>query len=635
MKKILKSTRFFMVMLFLVFMIGSQPIIAEAETTGDWTYKIDGSGVTITGYLGDDSVVEIPSTVDGYRVSSIGKRAFYNNVTLKEVTIPEKITSIGAEAFRGCIALTKINFNAIKCEVPNMSSSCGVFSGAGAAAFSLDVVFGPEVHTVPDNLFNSDLEKGYDYSHITSVKFSDSITRVGAYAFDNCEDLTKVVMGKNVKEIDLQAFSDCYGLNEVVLNNNLNKIYASAFENCKAIKSLNLGTSISEINAYAFYNCHSLETLTIPESVTYIGKEAFYNTVKLSRINFNAKNCSVLSFSSGGKGAFSGAGSGADSLKVVFGSKVKTVPANLFNTNREQGANYAYVTSIVFSDAVTVIGDYAFDNCESLEKVTLGKNVSEIKVNAFADNYSLKSVTATSKLKTIADGAFDYNRNMTKFYIPRSSEVSYGNNAFRGCDSLKFHCYYGSAARSYAKEKGIKTVSLTPKTPKLSSVVNQSGAIKVSWKRATGAEGYEVYRKTGTGSYKKVATIKKASTVNYIDKSVTAGKKYTYKVRAYVGDKKGEYSSTISRERLKAPVIQNIKVQKKSLLVTWKKSTGAAKYIVYRKKGNGSYVKVSTVTGLSYTDKKATSKGVKYRYKIIAVDGASKSVASAIKSVTR
>lgn len=638
MKKFLKSASSFVVLLFLFFTIGSSPVVVEAEEgfTGEWSYKIDGNGVTITEYHGDDTIVEIPSVVDGYRVSAIGKRLFHDNVTLKEVTIPEKITYIGAEAFRGCIALSKINFNAVNCEVPSMGSgSCGVFSGAGVAAFSLDVVFGPNVLTVPANLFNSDLEKGYDYSHITSVVFSDSITVVGDYAFDNCEDLTKITMGKNVKEIYPQAFSDCYGLEEVVLNNQLTKIHTSAFENCKALKKLDLGTSISEINNYAFYNCSSLESLTIPESTTYIGKEAFFNTVKLSKINYNAQNCSVLSLGSGGRGVFSGAGSGSLSLEVVFGPKVTTIPSNLFNTDREQGANYAYITSIVFSDSVTLIGDYAFDNCESLEKVTLGKNVAEIKVNAFADNYALKEVIAGSKLKTIGDGAFDYNRNMTKFYIPRTAEVSYGSKAFRGCDSLQFHCYYGSAPQKYALEMGIETVILKPKAPKLVSVVNQAKAIKVTWNRPAGAKGYEVYRKMGTGNFKKIATIKNAGTLNYVDKSVTAGKKYTYKVRAFANDKKGNYSATIVRKRLKAPVIQKITVQKKSLLITWKKSTGATKYIVYRKKGNGSFVKANTVTGLSYTDKKANVNGATYRYKIVAVDGASKSVASGIKAVTR
>lgn len=59
-------------------------------------------------------------------------------------------------------------------------------------------------------------------------------------------------------------------------------------------------------------------------------------------------------------------------------------------------------------------------------------------------------------------------------------------------------------------------------------------SVKLTWKKVSKATGYEVYRKSSKkGSYKKIATIKKGTTVKYTNKKLKKHKKYTYKVRAY------------------------------------------------------------------------------------------------------
>lgn len=59
-------------------------------------------------------------------------------------------------------------------------------------------------------------------------------------------------------------------------------------------------------------------------------------------------------------------------------------------------------------------------------------------------------------------------------------------------------------------------------------------SVKLTWKKVSKATGYEVYRKSSKkGSYKKIATIKKGTTVKYTNKKLKKHKKYTYKIRAY------------------------------------------------------------------------------------------------------
>ena len=80
----------------------------------------------------------------------------------------------------------------------------------------------------------------------------DSITRIGANAFSNCNSLENVTIPKNVKTISSGAFYDCEKLKDVVLNEGL-----------------------QEIKAYAFDDCYELNTLKVPKSVKYIHKSIF------------------------------------------------------------------------------------------------------------------------------------------------------------------------------------------------------------------------------------------------------------------------------------------------------------------------------------------------------------------------
>lgn len=81
--------------------------------------------------------------------------------------------------------------------------------------------------------------------------------------------------------------------------------------------------------------------------------------------------------------------------------------------------------------------------------------------------------------------------------------------------------------------------------PGVSSVSASKGKITVKWAKITGASQYEVYRKAGSGSWSKVATVKSSST-SYTDKSVKKNTTYAYKVRAVSGSTKGAFGSSKS-----------------------------------------------------------------------------------------
>ncbi len=79
--------------------------------------------------------------------------------------------------------------------------------------------------------------------------------------------------------------------------------------------------------------------------------------------------------------------------------------------------------------------------------------------------------------------------------------------------------------------------------PKLSSVKSSKSGVTFKWNKVSGASGYYVYRKTGSGSYKKIATVKGGSKVSYLDKKAKKGKTYTYTVKAYYKSYSSAYRS--------------------------------------------------------------------------------------------
>ena len=97
-----------------------------------------------------------------------------------------------------------------------------------------------------------------------------------------------------------------------------------------------------------------------------------------------------------------------------------------------------------------------------------------------------------------------------------------------------------SIKRGNSAAAAATVTNVTVAKTKITSGKARKGKVTLKWKKVAGAAGYEVYRSTKKGSgYTKLATITKGSTVKLTDKTVKAGKKYYYKVRAYKTNEAG------------------------------------------------------------------------------------------------
>ena len=125
--------------------------------------------------------------------------------------------------------------------------------------------------------------------------------------------------------------------------------------------------------------------------------------------------------------------------------------------------------------------------------------------------------------------------------IKNGSTVSYTDTTAASGTTYTYtvRAYNGSTMGDWHSAKSVKRLS----DPKLTSASKVSGGINVRWTGVTGATGYIVYRKSGSGSWGRIADIKSGSTVSYTDRTAKAGTTYTYTVRAYSGSTMGDWSS--------------------------------------------------------------------------------------------
>ena len=153
--------------------------------------------------------------------------------------------------------------------------------------------------------------------------------------------------------------------------------------------------------------------------------------------------------------------------------------------------------------------------------------------------------------------------------------------------------------------------------PKLSSAKNSASGVKVTWKKVTGAEGYNVYRKSGSGSYKYIG---KTSKLYYTDTTAKSGTTYTYTVKAYKSKTESSYNSGLSRKYMAAPKVET-KAYTSTIKLSWDEIRGAKEYTVYRKaSGESKWTKVTTTSKLYYKDTNIKNNKT-YYYRVKAVNG--------------
>ena len=219
----------------------------------------------------------LTSCTIGSGVTSIGANAFYDCSSLTSCTIGSGVTSIGEYAFYNCNSLTSITIPSGVTSISNAFNGC-----SGLTSITVD-----SNNTVYDsrNNCNAIIETSTDTLIIgcQNTVIPNSVTSIGYSAFRECTSLTSITISDSVTSIGAYAFHSCSGLTNIDIPSGVTSIGQDAFRYCSGLTSCTIGSGVTSIGNNAFSNCSSLESATIysvtPPTVTssYLGG-AFQNT---------------------------------------------------------------------------------------------------------------------------------------------------------------------------------------------------------------------------------------------------------------------------------------------------------------------------------------------------------------------
>lgn len=170
------------------------------------TFYFNPTTGTITKYVESDTVVVIPSKINGVTVETIGHGAFERSA-VTSVTIPDSVTAILDRAFANCFQLTNIS-------IPNS---------------------------------------------VTSIDFS---------AFEHCTSLKSITLPSSLRNISMFLFHNCSQLTTIQIPDSVLSIQDYAFGNCTRLETIRIPVSVTSIGNLAFAGCPSSMTVTYPGSKT-------------------------------------------------------------------------------------------------------------------------------------------------------------------------------------------------------------------------------------------------------------------------------------------------------------------------------------------------------------------------------
>ena len=305
----------------------------------------------------------------------------FQDLSITRLTIPNSITSITTDAFKGCLSLTSIIMSETLIQriasdiIPDVPSTLvmQLIPPSSLTAVTIDCSIMqyinffntfPQCRTLTirndankNNIPNNALYDGVnDNTIISQVLIASNITSIGDDAFKNCSGLStiNITSTHSIQTIGENAFAGCTSLPTITIPNSIANIGNYAFAGCSELTSINMPTEVTStlctIGDYAFAGCTKIKTITIPSNVTSIGVRVFANCTSLTNINIIGNIKSI------GEGAFYGCGA---LRKITIPSSVITIGNNVFS-----GCSNVtiYTTNVnIYDDSLRIL--YNCNNC--------------------------------------------------------------------------------------------------------------------------------------------------------------------------------------------------------------------------------------------------------------------------------
>ena len=302
--------------------------------------------------------IKLPSSLQ-----YIGDECFSNCPNLEEINLPDKLKEIGKEAFSGCKKLWIEHF--------------------------------------PESLESIGEKAFYKCSSIPEVTLPENLRYLGDRAFHECNSIYKVILNSINLETSY-AFSNCRNIEKLVIGNNVKTLPALGCSSIKSLEFIDIDNSkLQTINDDCFA-WHSLKINALPKSIRRIGNSAFQG-VRMCNIDFH--DIEYL-----GSYAFAET---SGITEVILPDKEITMSSGVFFACADLKEVTIY-GDIIAEEKEGYYSEDMFRECEQLHKVTIGKNLHHIPEGTFCSC-------------PISDLIFE-NRDDSL------SSLTFGSRSFGGCN---------------------------------------------------------------------------------------------------------------------------------------------------------------------------------------------------------
>ena len=386
---------------------GQNAVITEVSNSED-DFIFDPSTGTITQYTGNSAYVEIPDTIGGVPVKSIGENAFERCYYIYYLVIPEGVESVGNSAFAHANNIGYIS-------LPTTLRTVGDDAFYNAQARSIRWSEGLEEIGA----------RAFSYDYENSLTLPSTVNSIGESAFEG-SSISELYLSNQVKSIGSRAFADS-GISYMAFDfYEMIDMAPDAFSGCP-VTDLDLpwDSSFENKNAYVqllaeqcpsctvWINNPPAEVAQYPENVTEIttvtnGVWTVYNGDAADLTIWT--DYDSIPVTTLGDGLFKG----NQTIRSFYPHHCEW-----FTTIGNEAFADSSVEYVEFFGSITTIGEGAFRNCVNMKELTLPASVTSIGAGAFEGCVNLEKVTIHCNAALVGDGAFAGCSNLTEVYIEK------------------------------------------------------------------------------------------------------------------------------------------------------------------------------------------------------------------------
>ena len=332
-----------------------------------------------------------------HSLTTIGDKAFFNGAAISEISIPSSVTSIGSAVFSCCTILSKIVVDPQNPCYDSRNDCNAIIEKATGK-----LIAGCNNSAIPEGVTAVGTEAFRGMFDLEGIRLPETLNRIEDRAFYYCMKLTgHLAIPEGVTEVGIYAFYKCTGLTSIELPSTLEQISYRMFDNCDNITTMKVNWTVPPPVSSDFFTNYSNCVLKVPggcadaykaANVWKNFKEIIEDEKYITFADQNVKNICLNYWDTNGDGElsmseaaavtkinqeFKGNGDITSFDELRFFANVTEIAGNAFYDCQA-------LSSITFPHSLTTIGDKAFFNGAAISEISIPSSVTSIGSAVFS-----------------------------------------------------------------------------------------------------------------------------------------------------------------------------------------------------------------------------------------------------------